>query len=323
MCGPKLRCLDLSETKVSGDSLVGSTVRLEKLETLDLNCCDRLTDSGLCAFLSMCGPKLNDLYLSETNVSGDSLVGSTVQLENLETLILSSCDNLTNSGLCAFLSMCGPKLIRLDLSYTNVSGDSLYGSTVQLEKLEALILNRCTQLTNSGLCAFLSMCGPKLNYLSLKSTNVSGDSLVGSTVQLEKLETLILFYCKQLTDSGLCALLSMCGPKLRCLDLSCTKVSGDSLVGSTVRLKKLETLDLNCCDSLTDSGLCALLSKCGPTLNKLDLAFTNVSGALLADWMELQTLVQLREMILSGCPNVNAADKERLTALLPNCEIEY
>ena len=162
-----------------------------------------------------------------------SLANSTVQLHSLVTLKLYGCKQLTDNALQALLRMCGDKLTTLDLSYTNISGNSLANSTVQLHSLVTLKLNRCKQLTDNGLQALLRMCEDKLTTLDLSYTNISGNSLANSTVQLHSLVTLKLYWCKQLTDNGLHALLKMCGDLMAYL-----MKSGQIILGRKSHLKK-------------------------------------------------------------------------------------
>ena len=230
---------------------------------------------------------------------------------------------LKEKDICSLIEISGHLLKLLNLSDTKFSGNGLSGSTLQLEKLETLDLSCCTKLTDSGFRALLEKCGQRLNSLNLGSTNVTGESLVDSNLQLNNLKTLKLHGCSQLTGSGFRALLEKCGQRLNSLNLGNTNVTGESLVESNLQLNNLETLNLIQCKQLTDSGFRALLEICGQSLNSLDLGSTNVTGTLLVDWMEQRPRLQLRKITLYGCDNVTATDVARLSAVLPNCEIRY
>ena len=319
-CGPKLKFLDISFTNVSGESLAKANLQLNNLETLKLKYCYQLTNSGLKEFLRISRLKLNSLDLSNTNVSGDNLTGSTLTLDNLKTLYLRSCQRLTDVGLLALLRM-SVHLNSLDLFFTEVSGDNLSAPTSKLDSLKTLTLYYCQLLTDTGLLGLLSMSGHQLRYLDLSWTTVSLDILAGTALQLNSLETLNLSHCFGITESGLQELLRICRLNLKSLDLSKTNVSGDGLSESTLELDNLKTLILNSCSKLTCTGLFALLRMSGLQLSILDLSYTNVGGADLADWMEQQPLLQLRWMMLTRCSRVTAADVERLTTVLTHCEI--
>ena len=243
-----------------------------------------------------------------------------VKAINLE---LSSKSHLTNEDICKLLEKSSHLLKLLKLSYTKFSGDTFSTFNLQLEKLETLVLTHSKQLTDRGLSALLSSCGQKLKTLDLGYTKVSGESMVESNLQLNNLQTLVLIGCEKLSDSGLFAMLSICGQGLNSLDLRGTNVTGESLVESNLQMNKLESLVLRGCKQLTDRGLHALLTICGQRMNYLNLGGTNVSLALLADWMEQQPLLQLREMRLFSRDNETAADVARLAAVMPNCEINY
>ena len=50
---------------------INFTLQPYNVEVLNLQNCEKLTDAGLCQILESTGPNLCDLYLSNTNISGE------------------------------------------------------------------------------------------------------------------------------------------------------------------------------------------------------------------------------------------------------------
>ena len=155
-----------------------------------------LTDEDFGNLLGRCSYLLKSLDLSVTKFTGESLSGSNIQLKKLETLQLS-WNKLQDHGLGALLSVCGPKLYLLDLSWTNISGDGLTGYNIHVKSLKILDLSYCSQLTDTGLFELLRLCGSKLKSLLLAGTNISDDLLADWIEQqpLLQLRTLDLQEC--------------------------------------------------------------------------------------------------------------------------------
>ena len=70
-----------------------------KLENLQFNDCKGITTKGMIEILQMCGTELKDLDVSETNISGEGLIGLKEKFANLKTLDLSNWDRITMKGM--------------------------------------------------------------------------------------------------------------------------------------------------------------------------------------------------------------------------------
>ena len=237
--------------------LTGIGPKFPQLEILDLSLCGELTDTGLATLLHMSGDKLKDLNLAGNwIVTGDSLGGLGLQFPHLEILNISDCGELTDTGLMNLLQMSGNKLKQLKL-YDNVqvSGDCLGGLELQFPHLDILSISNCRKLTGTGLINLLQMSGNKLKHLKLVVNQlVTGDCLVGLELQFPHLESLNLFNCTKLTDTGLVNLLQMSGNKLVNVDLSfCIQLSEEGLQ-ELKKISKGQLKTLNC------SGIPALSS---------------------------------------------------------------
>ena len=111
--------------------------------------------------------------------------------------------------------------------------------------LEELDLTDCKNLTHMGLNTFLSKTGGNLRQLVLNNTNVSCSGIISATTRFLQMEELYLNYCRNMTDTGLNAILSKIGPNLRKLVLSNTSVSLTGIEFLTTSFLQMEALYLS------------------------------------------------------------------------------
>ena len=183
-------------------------------------------------------------------------------------LFLEPQDHHTDRDICQLLASSGDLFRVLDLNYTTFSGDGLVGLNLKFNKLTKLNLSSCKHLTDKGLREVLRASGPNLKVLQLYSTDITGEGLMGLDMEFTKLGILNLGACSYLADEGLLELLRLCGPHLTALNLYSTDITGEGVAALDVKFTKLETLHVDCCEYLTDQGLCELLDICGLQLQE-------------------------------------------------------
>ena len=69
MCGPKLQCLNISGTEVTGEEVEELREKFADLKTLDLQYCPNLTDQGFYEIIDISNPLLETLKLEGTDMS--------------------------------------------------------------------------------------------------------------------------------------------------------------------------------------------------------------------------------------------------------------
>merc|ERR1740128_287188 len=106
---------------------------------------------------------------------------------------------------------------------------------------EKLNMENRGNLTNTGLLQLLAKCSATLKDMNLGSTRISGEGLESAPV-LKQLETLNLYKCDQLTNTGLLQLLAKCSATLKDMNLRRTGITGEGLDSVPV-LKQLEKLN--------------------------------------------------------------------------------
>ncbi|KAJ3089074.1 hypothetical protein HK102_007265 [Quaeritorhiza haematococci] len=171
--------------KITVHSIRELVRRVPRLRELDLTCCTSLTDEVFDALLAPAVPwvKLSMLVAYDNKRStikgpkdegsiNSSNAPSTTRPQQLHSLSLSHCHNLTEGGLISLLA--NPKITaRMPLRYLNISGfPSLSDGTLRLvaetfgSTLETLIIQDCRDITFMGLWAALEKC-PRLQLLDV------------------------------------------------------------------------------------------------------------------------------------------------------------
>ena len=201
--GESLKILDLRRTTISLSSVESLASNLPVLKELCLQDCYHLNDDGLITFLNKTGESLKILDLRRTTISFSSVESLTSTLPGLKKLQLGSCQQLGDEGLIAFLNKTGESIKILDLSWTKVSFSSVESLTSCLPVLEELYLQRCDQISDDGLMAFLNKSWESLKILNLSSTRLSFSSVESMTSCLPVLEKLDLSFCCNITEAGL------------------------------------------------------------------------------------------------------------------------
>ncbi|XP_023332838.1 F-box/LRR-repeat protein 14 isoform X4 [Eurytemora carolleeae] len=288
LCGSTLRSLNLIETEITGENLSEYKGALPCLEILNMRYCKQLTDKGLLQILQLCGSTLRSLNLFETEITGENLSEYKGTLPCLENLNMFCCRHLTDKGLLQILQLCGSKLIFLDISETNITGEYLSEYKGTLPCLENLNMNYCRHLTDKGLLQILQLCGSTLRSLDIGCTNITGEYLSEYKGTLPCLEILNMRYCKHLTDRGLLQILQLCGSTLRSLNLLKTEITGENLSEYKGTLPCLENLNMSYCIHLTDKGLLQILQLCGSTLRSLNIVDTNITKNNLSEYSHLR-----------------------------------
>ena len=166
------------------------------------------------------------------------------------------------------------------ISITNVqyTGDILGCLPNTLPNLEKLVLTYWRSLSDQELCEILNR-SENIRELELFGSNITGVGVEEGVNSLPNLEVLNLSWCLNLTDGGLKEIVKLSGNKLRVLNVSCTRITGQGFKEG-VSLPMLEELNLNGCSELTDSDLLEILSITGRRLKTVYVSSTNISTAV-------------------------------------------
>ncbi|OIW33924.1 RNI-like protein [Coniochaeta ligniaria NRRL 30616] len=232
-----------------------------QLEMFNVSWCKHMDARGIKAVVEGC-PKLKDLRAGEIRGFDNTDVALALfKTNNLERLVLSGCEELTDGALRTILYGRDPEI------------DILYDRPiVPARRLRHLDLSRCTRLTNHGVSALghfvpdlegLQLAGisaltdsalepilastPRLTHLELEDLNHLTNSLLSEHLAKAPcapiLTHLSVSYCEAIGDSGMLPLIRACH-SLRSIDADNTRISDLSLAeaASMVRKRSLAPL---------------------------------------------------------------------------------
>ena len=300
-----LEHLSLSGCNTGTDAGFAHLAQLRLLHSLELRDCYYVTDRGIDAGitglqldgLSPRLPRLRTLLLWHCDEAGDPSLRGIARLSQLESLSLREWgQRLTDSGLRHLGGL--KHLCRLEagelLSASNLGLTYLLrlAASVGAAPLEELALDGCAHVSGGGdFFAELGR-GAALRCLSIRgSRNLVEDFFLGllplraSLRRLDltrsfvtdeamavigkfaELEELLLVWCNEITDDGICSLRAM--PRLRLLNLcGCQDLTDKAIESISDRLAdSLEVLDIrgSYCRTrslISDKGVSLLRAKC-------------------------------------------------------------
>ncbi|PIN13979.1 Leucine rich repeat protein [Handroanthus impetiginosus] len=267
-----LRFLNLQNCKgITDKGLTAIGSGLPSLQSLDVSYCRKLTDKGLSSVAKGCHD-LRALHVAGCRFVTDALLSAlSMNCNNLEDLGLQGCTNLTDSGLTVLGEGC--------------------------KKLKYLDLNKCSNIGDIGISSISTACSSLLLTLKLLDCYKIGDeSILSLAKYCKNLETLIIGGCRLLSDVSIMSLASACCSSLKNLRMDwCLNVSDTSVDCIFSLCRKLEVLDIGCCEEVTDA------------------AFDGLGNG--------DSKVRLKILRISNCPKITV---NGISKLLKSCEaLEY
>nr|XP_034907823.1 F-box protein At3g58530 isoform X3 [Populus alba] len=247
-CFPPLwMALDFREMNKAGDRLIAATslcfVSLQKLESLNLNGCQKISDKGIEAIASTCSKlKVFSIYwnVRVTDIGIKHVVENCKQIVDLN---FSGCKNISDKAL---------QLI-----------------AENYQELESLNLTRCIKLTDGGLQQILSKCS-SLQSLNLYALSSFTDKAYKKISSLPLLKFLDLCGAQNLSDEGL-SCIAKC-KNIVSLNLTwCVRVTDVGVVAIAEGCTSLEFLSLFGIVGVTDKCLEVLSRFCSNTVTTLDV----------------------------------------------------
>ena len=274
----RLKKLDLGCTSISFSNVESLSMSLSRLEELELNFCDNLSETGVISFLKQIGGCLNKLNLGGNSLSLSNVDSMTNRFTKLKVLELNNSLSLSETGFISLLSKVGDNLTRLNLQASNISLSGVELLSSRLPLLEELLLFACRNLTDNGFISLLNRVGDNLKTLNVGSTSISLSNMDSLSTRFPRVEKLVVSYCRNLTEAGAISLLSKVGEELRVLDLKGTPISLSSAGSLTNSFPRLEELSLFNCVNVAEPGVIALLNKTGDSLQTLNIRGTNLAA---------------------------------------------
>jgi len=260
-----MKCLDLQGSDIYGYGFEHLT-KLQKLETINISFSPLITDvlfEHLRHFTSL--TRLELQYCDKISDSGIAQIASSLQ--RLKVINLQGCTRITDVAI-DLIASCSLNLNKFYINDCPNLTDKSFYALKRIRSLTGLYLYKCEKLTPEGFCQLTTL--GDLKELFLKRTHINDKSLEAFRYLVE-LERLHLGLGEpNITDSGLAHLAFL--DKLQLLDLStCQSITHKGIEHLTT-LKKLIHLELQKCSQLDEHILPHL--KQLTTLRYLDLSDT-------------------------------------------------
>lgn len=299
-----LRIADLMKflctTGITDKGIASLASGLPSLQFLDVSYCRKLTDKGLSSIAKNCRD-LRALHVVGCRFVTDALLSAlSVNCSNLEELGLQGCSNITDSGLTVLVEGC--------------------------KRLKQLDLNKCSNIGDGGISSISKACSSSLMTLKLLDCYKIGDESILSLARYCKnLETIIIGGCRELSDESITQLASECHDSLKNLRMDwCLNVTDASLECIFSLCRKLEVLDVGCCEEVTDAAFQGL----GNNESKLSLKILRVSNCpkVTVDGIGklLKSCEALEYIDVRSCPHVTEVRCQEAGLQFPvGCKINF
>ncbi|KAK9268308.1 hypothetical protein L1049_000055 [Liquidambar formosana] len=329
---------------------VGTGTRggLGKLLIRGSNSTRGVTDLGLSAIARGC-PSLRALSLWNVSSVGDE---GLLEIANgchlLEKLDLCQCPSISNKGLIAIAEKC-PNLAALSIeSCSKIGNEALQAIGRFCPKLQSISIKDCPLVGDHGVASLFSSATSSLTKVKIQTLNITDFSLavighygkaitslilsglqnvsekgfwvLGNAQGLERLVSLSITSCRGITDVSLEAMGKGC-PNLKYMCLrKCCFTSDDGLVAFTKAAGSLESLQMEECNRVTQSGVIGALSNCGSKLKSLALVKCMGIKDLSLDVPMLSPCKSLRSLSIRNCPGFGSASLAMVGKLCPQLQ---
>jgi hypothetical protein len=194
----------------------------------------------------------------QSSMIEDSIFSKMIQnCNNLKSLNLSFCGNISDVGISTVLEAC-PNLLELNLSVCyKITDISILKIGEKYLTLHSLNISGNRNITDIGLMGIANGC-PHLHSLYLCDVKVSNLGLVRIAEKCPNLHTLDLSDCRRITDMGVVSIVEKCR-NITDLDLSyCWNITDRSISTIAHCCQYLKTLDICNCPNITRESISEL-----------------------------------------------------------------
>ncbi|KAG8365726.1 hypothetical protein BUALT_Bualt17G0001900 [Buddleja alternifolia] len=291
---------DICDASITDKGMTAIGSGLPSLQSLDVSYCRKLTDKGLSSVAKGCHD-LRALHVAGCRFVTDILLTNISEnCNNLEELGLQGCTNLTDSGLTVLVEGC--------------------------KRLKHLDLNKCSNIGDIAISSIAKACSSLLTLKLLDCYQIGDDSILSLAKYCKNLETLIIGGCRDVSDESLKSLAAACCSSLKNLRMDwCLNVSDNSLECIFYLCRKLEVLDVGCCEEVTDAAFQGLGNE---EDRKLNLKILRVSNCpkITVDGIRklLKSCEGLEYLDVRSCPHVTELRCNEAGLQFPGgCKVNY
>lgn len=295
----KIKTLILNDCpRISDTFLECDILRFRFLERLEIRGCFNISDSGVKFLIGLKNLKHLNLSMNarkkklttcndkfDTDKISDQALRSIGRVEKLQTLILSHRSKLTDAGIVSLVTL--RNLVHLNLSWTGLT-DSGLKILKFFPELKTLDLSGCSLTEKCVVSRDLNLVIKSLTQLNLCSITGLNDTFLREIPVISNLQTLNISRCKKLTDAGLEHLTKF--PTLAELEANdCVGITGKGVC----YLSRLTSLQKLCMNEARDMNFEHILPL--TNLQQLEMGVRAIDAEHLT---KLTALAYLKELVL-------------------------
>ncbi|KAF2318054.1 hypothetical protein GH714_041386 [Hevea brasiliensis] len=284
---------------------------LGKLVIRGSNSVRGVTNLGLSAIAHGC-PSLRALSLWDVPSVGDEgLFEVAKECHSLEKLDLCNCPSISNKGLIAIAENC-PNLIALNIeSCPKIGNEGLQAIGKFCPKLQSISIKDCPLVGDHGVSSLLSSSTSVLTKVKLQALNITDFSLAVIGHYGKAVTNLVLSNLHHVSEKGFWVMGNAQGlQKLLSLTIF---LSGNNRWS-------LESLQLEECNRVTQSGIVGAVSNCGKKLKALSLVKCMGIRDLASGMLGSSPCSSLRSLSIRNCPGFGSASLALVGKLCPQLQ---
>ncbi|KAJ6774899.1 hypothetical protein OIU79_018144 [Salix purpurea] len=193
-------------TSITDCGLADLVSGCRQIHFLDINKCSNVGDSGVSTVSETCSSFMKTLKLLDCfRVGNKSILSLARFCENLETLIIGGCRDISDESIKSLAVSCKSSLKNLRMDWClNISNSSISCILTECLNLEALDIGCCEEVTDAVFHGLGAM-GTEMRLKVLKISNCPKITVAGIGMLLDKcnsLEYLDVRSCPHITKSG-------------------------------------------------------------------------------------------------------------------------
>ncbi|MEC7839713.1 MAG: hypothetical protein VX777_06710 [Chlamydiota bacterium] len=155
-------------------------------------------------------PNIQKLSMQNlTKITDKSLAQLTKHSVNITHLWLSGCHQISDKGVCDFLSAHGEKITLLHLDSCNITPLVAFTINIYCQSLTSLSFANCQKIDDHSINAIANGC-PKIKYLNLNKTNITDTCCELMISNLKSLREISFYGCPNISESAINLILANC-----------------------------------------------------------------------------------------------------------------
>ena len=299
--GVNTTSLKFDSPYITTAQIIAVIQRCPNLTSVDLSCCELITDEAIIALALNCKNITTINLLWCEHITDKAIIALAQNCRNITTIYLDGCDLITAEAIifltqnCKYISildyfsyrMTNENSLEIIRNCPNLTKFSIHDPHTENHFIDELVEN-CCLLTNID----LSICD-----------KITDDHIKTITKKLEYITIIVMSLCGNLTDAAIIYIAKYCTRLTDIVFEGLSQITDNAVIALAENRQDLTSIDIKGQEKLTDNAIIAIAKNC-KNITKLDISgCTNITDeAIIA--------------IANGCPkliNINIYDCNQIT----------